>query len=445
MLRVRFRHAPRYVLTAAAVSLAVAFVACGGSDEGPQEGDGPPEDGAVESVPLPDSPEDLAEFILTASGGLPNVGWDGVNEPVVISYEELPEGYRIEAFAAGLEQVASAAFAPDGRLFLSEQHTGHIRVIAPDGTVDPEPFATLGPVAIDLEVGFLGLTLHPDFPDPPYVYAFFVEGDEEGQPVRSILLRFVERDGRGADPTVLLELPGPLGIFHAGGGLGFGPDGKLYVMIGDGGDATLAQNLAEPAGKLLRLNEDGSTPDDNPFVDEPGADPRVFAYGFRETFDIVYHPGLDAWLGADNAPREFDEINVIRAGRNYGWNEVSGFARYEMLQDTLPDIADPIWVYLLPAGVAGIEVYTGDRLAEFKGDVFVCQFHRGGLLHRLRMTAEEVLSNVVIAVGCRADVLEGPDGFLYFLDGLGGTVWRIVDTPGPEADPFFFRLDARLP
>ena len=364
-------------------------------------------------------------------GQLPNVGWAGRDQPVIVAPQQLPDGYRLERFACVNETVASIDFAPDGRLFLTEQHTGRIMIINPDGSFQPEPFAVVGPVADSLETGLLGITFHPDFPDPPYVYAYYIDKGEPGNAGDGQLVRFSDDQGLGKDQELIAVLPGPKPdtSVHVGGSLNFGPDGLLYVTIGDTSQAGLVQDLSELVGKVLRMNADGSVPDVGPFVDRESADGRVFAYGFRNTWDIAYHPELDAWIGGENQNEAYDEINVIRAGGNYGHPTSVGF----IVRQDLADAVDPIWVYLFKTGPAGIDVYLDGRLTEFEGQVFMCQFHRGGLLHRIDIDEGGVKSDVVIARGCTSDVRQGPDGFLYFVDGINGEIWRIVDTPAQSA------------
>ncbi len=354
------------------------------------------------------------------------MAWDGVNEPVLVTAEELPEGYRVELVAEGLTRFASMAFAPDGRIFLCEQHTGIVRVLDADGTPREEPFVTIDGVAQSHETGLIGIAFHPEFPDPAYVYLFYVLAGQDGKPERSIIERYTERDGVGVDPVVLAEIPTP-GDMHAGGSLKFGPDGKLYVTLGENRQGKAAQNLDSPRGKIFRLNEDGSAPEDNPFAGNPDADARVYALGFRNPFDMAYYPPLQAWLATENADAEYDEINIIRPGGNYGFPESLGF----WIPEVLPDMVTPIWTYLLHTGLSGIDVYTADRLSYFTGDVFFCQFHRGGLLHHLRLDGERVVSDTVLATGCTTDVAVSPDGLIYFAEGTQGRLWRIADTPVP--------------
>lgn len=350
------------------------------------------------------------------------MGWDGVGEPLVIRQEPLPEGYEVETVVTDLAYPVGLAFLPDGRALVGEQYTGHIRIIE-DGELREAPFASIENVVQgNLELGLIGIAVDPEFEENHWVYAFYVEADEAGRPGRSVLLRLTERDGVGEEPNELAEFLATATDKHNGGGLKFGPDGKLYLTIGDTDRWDLAADPGEPAGKIFRLNRDATAPADNPLVDDQDADPRVYAYGFRNLVGLAFHPDLPGRLiAADNAIIEFDEINIVRPGGFYGWREVQGFT-------DLDGIENPIWVYLHPVAPAGMEVYTGDRLPEFQGDLFFCQYTHGGALHRLRFSDDfrRLEFDTVIATGCTASVAQGPDGLLYFVERDNGRVLRIV-------------------
>ena len=362
------------------------------------------------------------------------VGWDRREEPRVVREEPLPSGYEVETVVAGLDKPVGLAFLPDGRVLVGEQHAGRIRVIQND-RLREEPFAVIENV-IDypLELGLLGIAVDPEFDSNHWVYAFYVEKNDAGGPGRSVLLRLTERDGVAVERTELAEFPDPATGIHIGGQLKFGPDGKLYLTIGDAARGDQAADPSFPVGKILRLNRDGSAPADNPLVDRPDADPRVFAYGFRNSFGLAFHPDLTGRLiSADNSESFFDEINIVEPGRFYGWPSVQGFTVREA--GPVEDWVAPVWVYYGSVAPAGMEVYTGDKLAEFQGDLFFCQFTLGPALHRMRFSDDfrHVESDSVVFPGCNTSVAQGPDGFLYFLFiGLDpgsrdtGTLSRIV-------------------
>jgi aldose sugar dehydrogenase len=402
--------------------LLVSAVACGEDSEA--EGGGTPtRTTAQATVPVA---TDVEQAIARASTGLPNVRWDGENEPSVIRFEEIPGDYTHTIVADGLLRPTNLTMTPDGRILVTEQHTGHVRVISADGVLQDDPFATLPNPARKTELGTIGITVHPDFPNPAWVYVFHVAEDEHGEVDAARVYRFTDRDGEGTDETVLMELPATTSDKHNGGNMRFGPDGRLYISIGDLDTQDEAQSIENLAGTIIRVNDDGSTPEDNPFVGIEGADPRIFAYGLRNTYGFDWHPGLGAWIGADNAVTAFDEINIIEPGGNYGWPAQRG---YYLFRPELEDIRFPVQVYLLAGGVSGLAVYDRDEMPEFQGDVFMCHFHRGATLHRIRFDDDgRVVSNTVIANRCSGDIIAGTDGALYFVGIVAGSVSRI----GPE-------------
>ncbi len=344
------------------------------------------------------------------------IAWEGQGETQLIVEEPLPAGYRVETVASGLDNPVDMAFLPDGRILVTEQYSGLIRIID-QGLVLGEPFAEIENVVQDqLEQGLLGIAIDPDFEQNRWVYVFYVEAaaDAPDFPSRSVLLRLTESEGIASDPQELAELPFGAAGQHNGGGVRFGPDGKLYVTLGDTNRADLASDPSETVGKILRLEPNGEPAAGNPFLDTPNADPRVYATGFRNVFGIAFHPSLpDGLLALDNAEFEGDEIDIVRPGLHYGWPDGDG--------------QPPIWSYLNNVGPAGAVVYTGSELAAFEGDLFFCQFHFGGVLHRVQLSAglDRVLSDSIAARGCTSSVAQGSDGLLYFLDRVSGDLNRI--------------------
>ncbi|MDP2950000.1 MAG: PQQ-dependent sugar dehydrogenase, partial [Chloroflexota bacterium] len=243
------------------------------------------------------------------------------------------------------------------------------------------------------------------------VYVFYSEPDADGQPQRQRLVRFTEVDGVGREMQVILDdLPVGPECCHNGGRIKFGPDGKLYVSIGDAQRQERAQDLGSLAGKILRLNPDGSIPADNPFAGSP-----VYALGLRNPFGLAFHPLTGQLFASDNGPSGFDELNVIRAGANYGWPHVTGAAGDSRF-------VDPIWSSG-PTSVAptGIAFYTGDPASGGPGlanDLFLCTWNEGRL-ERLRLAEpafDQLLSKENSGHTCQLDVVSGPDGALYFSD-----------------------------
>lgn len=339
---------------------------------------------------------------------------------------------RVEVVATGLEVPWALAFAPDGRIFFTER-PGRIRVIE-GGRLRPEPVATL-PVAATGEGGLMGLALDPNFAQNGYLYVMYTY--RSGNALRNRISRLTLRGQTAGEEVVLIEdIPGA-GI-HDGGRLAFGPDGKLYATTGDATQRDLAQRLDSLAGKILRLNPDGSVPADNPF---PGS--YVYSYGHRNPQGLAWHPTTGQLYSTEHGPSGEmglccrDELNLIRPGANYGWPVVTDAPGDPRFVDPILHSGDATWA------PAGMDFVTGERLAPWRGHLFFGAL-RGQHLHhvvlgpdgRTVVFHEELFRG---EFGRIREVKMGPDGALYFTtsnrDGRGqprpgdDRILRIV--PGP--------------
>jgi glucose/arabinose dehydrogenase len=313
---------------------------------------------------------------------------------------------RVETVADGLTMPLGLVWTPDGRkLFFSEVKLGRIRLMI-DGVLQPEPFVTL-PIAKGAETGMLGLAIDPEYDKNHYVYAYHSEADSN----RNHVLRFEDRDGRAMNQTEILRSVAisDRGGAHNAGRMAFGPDGMLYVSAGNGQNTKIGQDPCKLGGKVLRVTRDGQTPPDSPFSCS-----SAFALGFRNPFGLAFHPLTGALFATDNGGKGHDELNLVRREGNYGHSTVEGIAGD-------PRFVDPLWESgPISIGPTGLAFYTGNRLPEYKNDLFYCGVHTGQL-SRVRLAApayEQIEAmNVEIMkeqVDCRLDVANGPDGSLYF-------------------------------
>ena len=229
-----------------------------------------------------------------------------------------PSGFTLdEAWITGLAGSTAFAQAPDGRIFVAQQ-LGTIRVIK-DGVVLPTPFATMT-VDSSGERGVLGIALHPDFASNGFVYVYSTRTD--GGSHNRISRYTAAGDVAAAGSEIaLVDLPILPGMdIHNGGAIHFGSDGKLYAGVGDAGEPLLAQDLASPFGKLLRFNDDGTIPTDNPFyATQSGLARAVWASGLRNPFTFAVQPGTGTIYINDVGQETWEEINLGMAGANYGW------------------------------------------------------------------------------------------------------------------------------
>jgi len=315
----------------------------------------------------------------------------------------------VETVAENLEIPWEIAFAPDGKIFFTER-PGKLRVIE-EGKLNPEPV-----ISIDVsrgEGGLLGLALDPNFKENHYLYLHFTYS--EFLSTFNKVVRFTEKDSQLSDEMVLIDqIPG--GPFHDGGRIKFGPDDKLYITTGDSGNANLAQDLNSLAGKILRINRDGSIPDDNPFKNSP-----IFSYGHRNPQGLDWHPTSKILVASEHGSSAHDEINVVEAGKNYGWPMIVGDEKGPEFENAILHTGDETWA---PSGAT---FYTSDNIPKWKGKYFIATL-RG---NHLRMLDLDIEKNQVISseslfsntFGRLRDASMGPDGNLYLLtsnrDGRG--------------------------
>ncbi|MCC6176883.1 MAG: PQQ-dependent sugar dehydrogenase [Chloroflexi bacterium] len=311
---------------------------------------------------------------------------------------------KLTTVVDGILLPMAMQFAPDGRMFFNEVSKGEVRILKADGTLQEEPFVKLR-IALRKEMGVLGLALDPSFRTNHYVYIFYSNAkNDRGDPADNRVVRYTERDGQATDRTVIIK-DLPTGICcHNGGRIGFGVDGKLYVTVGDTNDNDKAQKLNQLHGKVLRLNPDGSIPDDNPFPGSP-----VYALGFRNPYGLAFHPTTGVPYVSENGEVGHDEINRVVAGGNYGNGVVDGTAND-------PRFIDPIWESdqgrVAPVGGA---FYTGTAMPEYTGDFFFCAYNTGDLT-RMRFggpNQDHIEAQEVVSKACFLDVANAPDGSLY--------------------------------
>lgn len=312
---------------------------------------------------------------------------------------EVPSGFGLVEVAQNLDVPWAIAFAPDGRVFVTERE-GRVRVVD-RGKLLAQPALTITGVVARGEAGLMGLTLHPDFASNRYAYLCYAT-EQSGRRMTDVVERYREDAGKFVEPTTILDRI-PAARFHAGCRLRFGPDRKLYITTGDATNGEIAQDLRSLGGKILRINDDGSIPADNPFPGSP-----VWTSGHRNPQGIDWDPVSGLLFSTEHGPSGFDggsggdEVNIVERGKNYGWPVIHH-------RETRQGMEAPLLEYSPACAPAS---------AAFWRDDFWFGCLRGERLQRVvldpkdrrRVVRQEELFS---ESGRIREVIAGPDGALY--------------------------------
>ena len=366
----------------------------------------------------------------------------------------------VKEIVSGLSGPTAMAFIGPNDILVLQKHDGTVRrvlngVLLSGAVLD---------VAVDQasERGLLGIALHPTFPVAPWVYLYYTEsgaaGDTSGSPppVANRIYRFSWNGQTLVDPTLILNLPALPGPNHNGGALTFGPDGKLYAVIGDLNHNGQLQNVpggppADDTSVIIRLNDDGTVPSDNPFFTQGGNLQRYYAYGIRNSFGLAFDPLTARLWMTENGPSTYDEINLVGPGFNSGWVPIRGpLARSAQGTDSLFQLpgssyADPKFSWFDTVAPTALLFLNSPRLGgAYVNDLFVGDINSGNL-YRFRLTptrdgislANPGLADLVadpaddaqeISFGADfggiTDLKIGPDGRLYVLS-FEGTIFAV--------------------
>jgi glucose/arabinose dehydrogenase len=319
--------------------------------------------------------------------------------------------FSVETVAASLDVPWAIAFAPDGRLFVTER-PGRVRILNL-ATRTSTTAITLDDVFAQGEAGGLGLALDPAFADNRLVYLYYTARLASGGGVNRVV-RYREVNGVLGERAVLIENV-PAATIHDGGRLRFGPDGLLYATAGDAANTALSQDLASLAGKILRITRDGASPSSNPFGSP------IYSYGHRNPQGIDWHPVTGDLWASEHGPIGNDEINVIDLGANYGWPRIEG-------SQQMTGMRTPITFYTPAVAPSGASFYRGSRFPGFANNLFVATLRGQHLLRLIPVGATRTLQSTGERLldgrfGRIRDVISGPDGYLYFVtsNGLRGT------------------------
>jgi glucose/arabinose dehydrogenase len=336
---------------------------------------------------------------------------------------------RVVVVTKGLSHPWSVAFLPDGSMLVTER-AARLRIIR-NGVLDQTPVAGLPQIHARGLAGLMDVVLHPRFVENKLLYLAYSKPGEKGATTAVARARW--------DGTALAEVKdvfvgdawvtgtGPSdGSF--GSRIAFGRDGMMYVTLGDRNVPHGGQNPGDHLGKIVRLRDDGTVPPDNPFVGKAGYKPEIYTLGHRNQQGLAVHPETGALWETEQGPNGGDEINIIEAGRNYGWPLVSFGRTYQgPRQSEIPwkeGMEQPLIFWVPSIATSGMTFYTGDRFPRWKGNVFVGALREGeipgtGHLERIvfnqqgdELRRESLLTELKQRI---RDVRQGPDGMLYVL------------------------------
>jgi aldose sugar dehydrogenase len=327
----------------------------------------------------------------------------------------------------GLNHPWSLAWLPDGTMLITER-SGQLRIVR-KGLLDPIPITGVPAVLAVEQGGLMDVSVHPRFAENRWVYLTYSHGTKNENRTRMARATF---DGRALrDLQVIFEVSqSKSGGQHFGSRIAWLPDGTMLLAIGDGGNPPIqlggdlirkqAQNRRSYLGKILRLKDDGSAAANNPFAKATDADPKIWSYGHRNIQGLIFDPTAKRVWATEHGARGGDEVNLVEAGKNYGWPLVTYSREYAGPEITLersrPGLVDPKVVWTPSIAPSGLAIYNGNYFPQWRGDLFA-----GGLVsrdvRRIDLDASgQVLGQQSIDIGQRVrDVRQGPDGWLYIL------------------------------
>jgi glucose/arabinose dehydrogenase len=372
----------------------------------------------------------------TGNGGIPRPP-TGIEVPPLgagpFTYKTAEQQIRVVVHTRGLTRPWSLAWLPGGEMLVTER-VGRLRIVR-NGVLDPEPIAGLPEVRVQGLSGLFDVALHPQFATNRFVYLSYNKPIAERQSGLGVA-RGVWNGRALTEVRDVFVTTDTSSVSR----LAFGRDGKLYVStFGNAGDGSAAQDPMSHAGKVLRLNDDGSVPGDNPFTSRAGYKPEIYTVGHRSTLALVVNPATGELWEGEQGPNGGDELNILKPGANYGWPRVSTGRSYQGPWQpegfSREGFENPVVHWVPSIATSGLAFYTGDKLPNWKGNAFVGGMRMGeipgtGHLERIGFNAawEEIRREMLLVDLHQRirDVRQGPDELLYLLtDEDAGAILRI--------------------
>lgn len=347
------------------------------------------------------------------------------------THESQYHDFTVETVANGLEHPWAVAFLPSDDALITER-PGRLRWLR-DGELVAEPVSGTPEVVAENQGGLLDVVLHPDFESSRYVYLTWAKACDDEPGATTAMGRGKWDQGALADFEILWIADAcNTGGRHHGSRLVFDGQGHVFISVGDRGQRHRAQDTSDHAGSVMRLNEDGSVPADNPFAGDPGAAGAVFSHGNRNIQGMARQPETGELWSHEHGPRGGDEVNIIEAGVNYGWPEITYGEEYrggEIGGTEKKGMAQPLKYWIPSIAPSGMAFYAGDAFPKWQGDMFVGALALTHLARvrfdgREEVEEEKLLDNMNRRI---RDVRNGPGGYLYLLTDHGnGELLRLV-------------------
>jgi len=372
-------------------------------------------------------------------------GRGGRNSPPLpalpLTFDTTEYRIRVSAVTRELANPWSLAFLPDGAMLVTERQ-GRLRIIR-NGVLDPKPVAGVPAVRAVALGGLLDIALHPKFAENRFVYLAYSKAREDGMSTTAVARGRFDGTALTDVKDIFLANSWSTSSTNYGGRIAFDRDGMLYLTIGERQEQERAQKPDDHGGKVLRLRDDGSVPPDNPFVGKAGYKPEIYSMGHRSPQGLAMQPSTGAIWENEHGQQGGDELNIIRAGRNYGWPLATFGINYDGEKNGEPfpraDL-EPPFVYWVPSiAISGLAFYAGDKFPAWTGNIFVGGMFMGrtrgtGQLQRIVLNAKGLpIQREPLLVDLHQrirDVRSGPDGLLYVLtDEPTGALLRIEPVP----------------
>ena len=339
--------------------------------------------------------------------------------------------FRIATLLTGLENPWSVTFLPDGRLLVTER-AGRLRLVSADFKLDPKPIEGLPEVVSHGQGGLFDVVLHPQYAQNAWIYWAYNAPGPGGW--GTALARGKLQGQRMTDVQVLFSMqPKTRSGFHFGGRIVFDQAGFVYLTLGDRGDKDRAQKMDDHAGSVIRLHDDGRVPANNPFVKRAGAFAEKWTLGHRNMQGAALHPQTGELWTHEHGPQGGDELNVMRAGLNYGWPVITYGVNYGLGTkigegQEKPGMVQALKVWVPSIAPSGMAFVSGSQFPQWQGSLLIGAL-RGQMLVRLTLDGEKVVSEERLFQGRPGrirDVRMGPDGLVYLLtDDAQGALLRL--------------------